>query len=133
MPIAVGLSPRTYYSETVITTPANTNDKQTSINLGLVTLESIVVLWPPGQNALIGVAASLDGVWLIPWNQSGQFVFDSNNRRTFDVGMLLDHPLIIHTHNGTAASHQTFVTLVSIDVQLQGDITPPAALPTLMP
>lgn len=133
MPLAPFLTPRTYYHESIIVTPANTGDQQTSVNLGLVILEAIVVLWPAGQNGLIGVAATLDGVWLVPWNQTGQFVFDSNNRRTFDVGMLLDHPLVIHTHNGTTASHQTFLTLVSSDPELEGDTAPPVSLPLLLP
>lgn len=131
MPLAVGLTPRTYYNEQIIVTPANTNSKSTLINVGLVMLQSVVVLWPLGQNALIGVAFTLDGVPLVPWNQPGSFVFDSGNRRTFDVGMLLDHPLVCLTHNGTSAAHQTFVTLVYTDAVLQGDTTPPEPLPVL--
>jgi hypothetical protein len=125
------LTPRTYYSETIINTPANTNSFATTIDVGLKVLQRITVLWPPGQNALIGVAAVLDGVWILPWNQTGAFVFDSGNRRTFDVGLLLDHPIVIRTHNGTPQVHQTFVTLEYTDPELQGDTTTAAPLPVL--
>ena len=131
MPLAAGLSPRTYYNEQIIATPANTNSKSSSFNLGLVMLQQIVVLWPLGQNALIGVAFTLDGVALVPWNQPGSFVFDSGNRRTFDVGMLLDHPIVCLTHNGTSAAHSTFVTFVYTDAVLASDATPAAGLPVL--
>jgi hypothetical protein len=133
MPLAPNLTPSTYYFEQIVATPANTNDQQTSINLGLKVLRQIVVLWPPGQNGLIGVAATLDGVWVLPWNQANTFVFDSNNRRTFDVGLLLNHPLVIHTHNGTTQGHQTFVTLVYADPELAGDIPVTGGLPLLLP
>lgn len=125
------LTPRTYYQETIINTGPVVNDQQTSVNLGLKVLQQVEVLWPPGQVGLVGVALSLDGVWLVPWNQTGQFVFDSQNRRTWDIGMLLDHPVIVHTHNSGRTAHQTFVTFAYTDPELQGDTTVSAPLPVL--
>jgi len=133
MPLAPNLTPNTYYFEKVVTTPANTGDLATSFDLGLTILESVQVLWPPGQNALIGVALALDGVWVLPWNQTGQFIFDSNERRDFSIGLLLDHPVVVHTHNATKAAHQTFLTFVTTDVPLPGDAPATQALPLLMP
>lgn len=132
MPLAPNLTPRTYYNEQAVTTPANTADASLSVNLGLVVLQTITVLWPPGHNALTGFRFTLDGVQIVPWNQSGTFIFDSNERRDFDVGMLLDHPVVIHSHNSDKIAHTNFVTFIYTDVQLPSDVPASSGLPLLM-
>jgi len=131
MPLAVGLTQRTYYNEQQVATPANTNDQSTTVDLGFTMLQSILVLWPPGVNALMGIRFTLDGVQIVPANAAATFIFDSQARRPFDVGMLLRHPIVIHTHNGGASAHTLFVTFVLTDVVLPSDTQPATALPVL--
>lgn len=132
MPLAPLLTPPIYYNEQQVSTPANTNDKSTTVNLGLVVLQSVQILWAPGHNALTGVRLTLDNVQILPWNQSGVFIFDSATRREFSIGMLLQHPIIVHTHNADSIVHTHFLTFVYVDVQLASDVQPNAPLPILV-
>lgn len=80
-----------------------------------IVLDSIEVMIPPGHAGLTGLAISLDGTQIVPWG--GSFLVGDDITRPFDVGMPVNHPLVVAMFNtDDTFQHQFYLTAAYRDL-----------------
>lgn len=73
-------------------------------------LERVSILFAAGHVGLTGARISYNGIALLPWNQPTGFIIGDNERLPFDIGMYVDGPFSIVTHNGDTYPHTHIFT-----------------------
>lgn len=112
------------YVELSVSTNKSTALKTTTWNLGNFILEELSVLWAPGHVALTGIRILLQGTAILPWNQPSVFIVGDNERRDYEVGLTLIHPLTVQTQNNDKFVHTHILVAKLRDIPLVSDATP---------
>lgn len=139
------------YVQTVVTVPAGTaliSPLAQSFALGVVVVDRIEVMIPPGHAGLTGLAILYGGVPLVPW-QTGNvpltsladFLVGDDKDWQFSVGFQISGPLQIRAFNTDVYDHSFYLraevrdvaaiaqpanTVVAVTVSAQPDTSTPS-------
>lgn len=114
-----------------VTVPASTNDLVTTVTLPNGFLDSVILLWPPGANALVGSRIVYAGAQIVPWplSAAATFALGNGERLTIPIGMYMPGPIAIHNQNNDLLQHTIYQTLVW---HTYADTSAPTTLPTVV-
>jgi hypothetical protein len=114
-----------------VAVPASTADAVTTITLPNGWLESVIVLWPPGANALVGMRLVYNGAQIVPWplSAAATFAVGSGERLVLPVDMYTPAPIQVHNTNTDLLTHTIYQTFVW---HTYDPTTLPAVIPTVV-
>lgn len=97
-----------------VTVPASTNDLVTTVTLPNGYLDAVILLWPPGANALVGSRIVYAGAQIFPWplSAASTFALGNGERLTVPIGMYMPGPIAVHNQNNDVLQHTIYQTLV---------------------
>lgn len=118
------------YQVTTISLAKNVATQTTQVTLGERMLESVDVYFAIGHAGLTDVQIAYGGVTILPWNQPGSFLFGSNERRFFELGIHVSGLLTVTTRNHDRAyAHTIVLTWKLTELVLVGETSLPDVPP----
>lgn len=111
MPAQLSQHPEVKHFRVDVTVAANTAAAAataTNVDLGLVIVDHIEVLIPPGHAGLTGLRVTYDGATILPWTQDTRWLIGDDLERVFAVGLPVSHPLVVRAFNTDDTFPHTF-------------------------